>query len=645
MKRQSLAWTVIIALFFALLVTPVTDKAFSSEKPTMWKGKYRQIEGLSGLNSDAIIIKAGGVQSGDLVIDVKVKKKKNYTTQLWNSNNNASQRFSLVKNNDGTYRIIVLKHGKALTSTGTARAGATVVADKYKGRNCQKWRLSYDGSSRTFVFASVANRSLYLGTSRLSRSSKLQLVNNNGKIQFSFLSPCPSIPNGTYTFLNKANKEFKLTVKGNSKKKGARIQIRRGGSSNSQMFRVIWNKRVGYYTIRNLKSGKAVDVKKAKTKSGTPVQQWNNTGKFSQYWLIEHTRDGNGYYIRYAVNGMQLSVKKGKMKKGAAVVISKSSGAKKKAWLVRKAAPGNRGNNTGSKLKIPTNWYGKKSDGFQAYHPKAVSFDEAWNGYRYWMAYTPYPDSNADYEDPCIAVSNDLVNWKVPNGLKNPVHDTHNDGVYGWHNSDTHLLYNQDTQRLELYWRYVKGGSRIIYRSTSDNGVDWSDKEIVIQGTTSSDIISPAIIYDEGSYRLWYVKSDRGEVCYRESANGTDWTQETKVYIPYSYTEMKTWHLDVEKTSKGYEALLSAYDEWDNRNRMDLWYSRSPDGVNSWSVPTVVLRPTTGSKYWDNMGIYRSCMLTVDGKYYVFYGGTSTKYAHGIGLMCGTSLDKLSGIN
>ena len=68
MKRQSLAWTVIIALFFALLVTPVTDKAFSSEKPTMWKGKYRQIEGLSGLNSDAIIIKAGGVQSGDLVI-------------------------------------------------------------------------------------------------------------------------------------------------------------------------------------------------------------------------------------------------------------------------------------------------------------------------------------------------------------------------------------------------------------------------------------------------------------------------------------------------------------------------------------------------------------------------------------------------
>ena len=30
----------------------------------------------------------------------------------------------------------------------------------------------------------------------------------------------------------------------------------------------------------------------------------------------------------------------------------------------------------------------------QAFHPKVLNFEKPWNGYRYWMAYTPYPGAD-----------------------------------------------------------------------------------------------------------------------------------------------------------------------------------------------------------------------------------------------------------
>ena len=30
----------------------------------------------------------------------------------------------------------------------------------------------------------------------------------------------------------------------------------------------------------------------------------------------------------------------------------------------------------------------------EAYHPKVLSFENDWNGYKYWMSYTPYPQGD-----------------------------------------------------------------------------------------------------------------------------------------------------------------------------------------------------------------------------------------------------------
>ena len=41
----------------------------------------------------------------------------------------------------------------------------------------------------------------------------------------------------------------------------------------------------------------------------------------------------------------------------------------------------------------------------QNIHPKVLYFPEKWNGYKFWMAYTPYPKGKTDAENPCMAVT------------------------------------------------------------------------------------------------------------------------------------------------------------------------------------------------------------------------------------------------
>lgn len=82
------------------------------------------------------------------------------------------------------------------------------------------------------------------------------------------------------------------------------------------------------------------------------------------------------------------------------------------------------------RLKIPTYSYtaqsGQKAKAeWDTTHPDVVDFAKTskdggkWGGYRYWMVLTPNQDGYSQYENPCLAASNDGVNWVVPNGIEN----------------------------------------------------------------------------------------------------------------------------------------------------------------------------------------------------------------------------------
>ena len=282
----------------------------------------------------------------------------------------------------------------------------------------------------------------------------------------------------------------------------------------------------------------------------------------------------------------------------------------------------------------------------EAYHPKILEFENKWNGYNYWLTYTPYPDSDEQKENPHVVASNDMINWEVPKGFSNPLDDVPGN-EHEKYNSDSHLVYNNDLNRLECYWRYVDdiSGSVTIYRRYTLDGVNWAEKEIVAysKNRKEKDYIAPGIIYENGTYKIWYVDHNLVVKYAEASVSDKTWNDKKTINLEYP-SSLQPWHLDVIKTDRGYEMLLMAFENWEKRGIASLYHTISTDNKN-WSKCTEIIKPTTGSNYWDNRGIYRSSMIKKDGIYLVYYSASNIDNIKGIGIMYGKDINKLKSVD
>lgn len=134
-------------------------------------------------------------------------------------------------------------------------------------------------------------------------------------------------------------------------------------------------------------------------------------------------------------------------------------------------------------------------------HPSVYHSNVPWNGYTYWMAITPYPGADNQYENPHIFCSNDGINWREPAGIKNPVEPCPAAG----YNSDVNLMMDNNT--LYCYFR-VSGVSagRAMFVVKSIDGIHWSEKELVCEWPgTGMDVIAPSVIKDESGYQCYGI--------------------------------------------------------------------------------------------------------------------------------------------
>ncbi|WP_454659283.1 BppU family phage baseplate upper protein [Bacillus mycoides] len=284
-------------------------------------------------------------------------------------------------------------------------------------------------------------------------------------------------------------------------------------------------------------------------------------------------------------------------------------------------------------------------DDIDAYHPKVINFGSRWNGYYYWMAFTPYPGGNQAKENPHVLASNDMITWVEPAGYKNPLEPQPPGTPDKQYQSDTHIVYNPNFNRIEVYWRYVDDslGTITIYRKTSTNGVNWSEKEIALQDDRNKqDYLSPAIIFEDNKYKMWAVGNGY-KVIYAESALGTNWGTFREINIPFE-SPMNPWHLDVIHTDQGYEMVVVAFKDGQDRNTMSLFHSKSNDNVN-YSTAKEILSPSNQEFTWDNRGIYRSSITKIDGIYYIYYSGVNKNWERGTGLTFGEHVEHLKGLD
>lgn len=252
----------------------------------------------------------------------------------------------------------------------------------------------------------------------------------------------------------------------------------------------------------------------------------------------------------------------------------------------------------------------------QAVHTSVVhisgvkGFANGWHGYKFWMAFTPYPHGDASYENPSIVASNDGVTWEVPPGLVNPVVPAPPVS----NNSDPHLEYDYQNDQLVLFWQ-TNGDGR-WHRKDSKDGATWGPtRDLVGMIGTSSSFVKP-----DYRKRQWINFSANDRPYRLESMDdGVTFSSPQRLRTP---TLGVYGHLWVGLDGNGWHMLLQSAP----RNRYyadsDLLYGHSRDGFNWRTFAQPVLGRSLGVER--GLSIYRSSMCNVGDFYRVYYSALDT---------------------
>ena len=226
-------------------------------------------------------------------------------------------------------------------------------------------------------------------------------------------------------------------------------------------------------------------------------------------------------------------------------------------------------------------------------HPSMLRFEKKWNGYHYWAAITPYPNTDSQYENPHIFCSNDGVLWIEPKGIVNPIEAAPEGTGY---NSDVNLMFAND--KIYCYWRKTAQSLRSLWVSTSTDGVNWDKKEKVCEWPASTiDVISPSVVKDKNLYYCYGISNYEtspgnyyNSICIRRMIsdhpiNGFD-ADRNKGYDvvkinnrPWG-SNQDPWHLEVKKVNNIWLMLVTTtnHNGYGSGGRLFMGYSL--DGTN-----------------------------------------------------------------
>lgn len=279
------------------------------------------------------------------------------------------------------------------------------------------------------------------------------------------------------------------------------------------------------------------------------------------------------------------------------------------------------------RLEIPGHLNGPTR--FQATHPSVKFFPEGWNGWRYWMAFTPYPGGNAAHEDPCISVSQDGKTWTTPAGFTNPLDDGPDASHY---NADTELAISPDGTTLYCMWRYTDTTTRVVQfkvRSTTD-GVNWTPAVVALTHADYliENYVSQTLVHDGTQWVMWGINiaSNPNKLVRLTATDVTGpWSTATDC-VATAGTGRDFWHVSVIRTADGYVALMN--DTTVNLSGVDgdLYLMTSPDGV-TWTNGLALFERPFGTEF---TGLYRGTLVPTESGFDVWFGGYNATSQWGI---------------
>lgn len=241
-------------------------------------------------------------------------------------------------------------------------------------------------------------------------------------------------------------------------------------------------------------------------------------------------------------------------------------------------------------------------------HPSVVFVGSGWNGFRYWMAATPFPGSDPAIENPSIWQSHDGINWTVPNGMTNPIEVKPSGGF----NADTHLILGPDG-RLYCFWLATVGNTITTWYRASADGIDWTDKQVVrIDNALAFRPVSPTVIFTSGKWHMWGVDMvPSPNVVFHITADtpAGPWSAPAiSTGLSASGGARDIWHIDVKLIGSEY-VLLYCDANLDTSFAGSVYRATSTDG-DTWTQDTFPILTGVGGR-WDQT-LYRPSFLPIN---------------------------------
>ena len=274
---------------------------------------------VSAANSNTALDIAGG----------SVKKGAN--VQLYTRNGTQAQAFTVVKNMDGTYKLLSYLSGRAVdVANASTASGANVQIYTDNASSAQKWNF-IKNSDGTYTIENAASKNvLDISGGRFTPWTNIQSYASNGSAAQKFIL-VPSAYDasakldGDYTIVSSVDSSYGLDVTGASKQSGANVQLYKLNGTAAQIFRLIYTD--GYYRILNMNSGKALDVSGGNAFNGNYVQQYNENGSDAQLFKLEQNADGSYTFISKLDSSYVLDLSAGKAENFRNIQIYKSNGS------------------------------------------------------------------------------------------------------------------------------------------------------------------------------------------------------------------------------------------------------------------------------------------------------------------------------
>lgn len=314
---------------------------------------------------------------GHMALDVSAASKSNgANVQIYEENGTDAQHWRLTYNRDktskyyGMVRLVNVNSGKALdVYSALAKSGANVQQYTSNGSSAQWWQLVQDAKAQGrsgYLLRSALQGNFVLDVSggRLANGTNVEIWASNGTAaqRFTFVSledeqsdpwltsgvaalakeHAADLADGTYVISASGNVRAVLDVYGGSKQNGKNVQVWTSNGTGAQRWVVstsVASDGTPWRTVRNIGSGKVLDVYAAGTTAGTNVQQYASNSSNAQRWAIVSNGDGT-LTLRSALGrNLVLDLWAGSTANGANADVYTANGTSAQKFVFTLATP------------------------------------------------------------------------------------------------------------------------------------------------------------------------------------------------------------------------------------------------------------------------------------------------------------------